>query len=268
MGRPNCKRRGGRSALARPLRLARDWRCSRVATRCPHWQKVRVLPLLRLRQFLASSNGRATGGPHKVAPTNAGCDGSPGSPMGQSSADGADEPIVGQRPLPESLPFVTTLEQDKETTAWLGLQNRKTKHTLRAKIYMESMAMRREDRVGTLWRRAELSEANAKKMQHIIEHLEAEARIVAAQSPAAAATMKPRFRAGQSVFSGGITGSKTRDRRRRCIARKKGQPGFLGRFSTLRCGRRTRSMRGSSIQAGYTPRTDGTAPGSWCRSRT
>ena len=120
--------------------------------------------------------------------------------MGQSSADGADEPIVGQRPLPESLPFVTTLEQDKETTAWLGRQNRKTKHTLRAKTHMETMAMRREDRAGTLWRRAELSEANAKKMQHIIEHLEAEARIVAAQSPAAAATMKPRFRAGQSVL--------------------------------------------------------------------
>ena len=164
MGRPD-----GRSPS--PLRLARIYRNARVTSTCPHWQKRRALPLLRLRQFLASSIRRATG--------------DPGSPMGQSSADGADEPIVGQRPLPESLPFVTTLEQDKETTAWLGFQNRKTKHTLRAKTYMESMAMRREDRVGTLWRRAELSEANAKKMQHIIEHLEAEAWIVAVQSPAA-----------------------------------------------------------------------------------
>ena len=120
--------------------------------------------------------------------------------MGQSSADGADEPIVGQRPLPESWPFVTTLEQDKETEAWLVRQNRKTKHTIRAKTHMETMAMSREDRAGTLWRRAEVSEANAKKLQQIIEHLEAEARIVAAQSPAAAATMKPRFRAGQSVL--------------------------------------------------------------------
>ena len=75
--------------------------------------------------------------------------------MGQSSADDADEPIVGQRPLPESWPFVTTLEQDKETEAWLVRQNRKTKHAIRAKTHMETMAMSREDRAGTLWRRAE-----------------------------------------------------------------------------------------------------------------
>ena len=120
--------------------------------------------------------------------------------MGQSSADGADEPIVGQRPLPESWPFVTTLEQDKETTAWLGRQNRKTKHTIRAKTHMETRAMSREDHAGTLCRRAEVSEASAKKLQQIIEDLQAEARIVAGQSPAAAATMGPRFRAGQSVL--------------------------------------------------------------------
>ena len=120
--------------------------------------------------------------------------------MGQSSADGADEPIVGQRPLPESWPFVATLEQDKETKAWVARQNRRTKNAIRGKTHMEAMAMCREDHAGTLCRRAEVAEASAQKLQDIIEDLQAQARIVAAQSPAAAARMEPRFRAGQSVL--------------------------------------------------------------------
>ena len=120
--------------------------------------------------------------------------------MGQSSADGADEPIVGQRPLPESWPCVATLAQDEETAAWLASQNRRTKQVIRAKRHMEAKAMTREDHVGTLRRRAEVSEANATKLQQIIEDLQAEAWIVAAQSPAARACSEPRFRAGQSVL--------------------------------------------------------------------
>ena len=59
--------------------------------------------------------------------------------------------------------------------------------------------MTREDHVGTLRRRAEVSKASATKLQQIIEDLQAEARIVADQSPAAGACWEPRFRAGQSV---------------------------------------------------------------------
>ena len=65
--------------------------------------------------------------------------------MGGSSADGAGEPVAGKRPLPESWPFVATLEQDKETEAWLDRQNRRTKNDIRAKTHMEARAMSRED---------------------------------------------------------------------------------------------------------------------------
>ena len=60
--------------------------------------------------------------------------------------------------------------------------------------------MTREDHEGTLWRRAEVAETTAQKLEDSIEDLQAQARIVAAQRPAAAATMEPRFRAGQSVL--------------------------------------------------------------------
>ena len=108
-------------------------------------------------------------------------------------------PSVGKRRLPESWACVATLEQDKETEAWLDRQNRRTKNVIRGKSHMEVKAMTREDHVGTLRRRAEVSEANATKLQQIIEDLQAEARIVADQSPAAGACWEPRFRAGQSV---------------------------------------------------------------------
>ena len=155
---------------AQPLQLAREWRRARVASTCPHWEKSRVLPLLRLRQFLASFAG------------------------------GAVEPIVGQRPVRASRPFVTTLDQDKETRAWLDGQNRKQRHDLRSYIHMESMAMCREDHAGTLWRHAQVAEQYAKKLQQIIDDLQAKARIVATQRPAAAAPLEARFRAGQSVL--------------------------------------------------------------------
>ena len=45
-----------------------------------------------------------------------------------------------------------------------------------------------------------MAETTAQKLEDSIEDLQAQARIVAAQSPAAAATMEPRFRAGQSVL--------------------------------------------------------------------
>ena len=75
--------------------------------------------------------------------------------MGQSSADGAGEPVAGKRPLAESWACAATLEQDKETEAWLDRQNRRTKNAIRAKTHMEARAMSREDYAGTLWRRAE-----------------------------------------------------------------------------------------------------------------
>ena len=121
--------------------------------------------------------------------------------MGQSSADGADEPIVGQRPLPESWPFVATLEQDKETKARVARLNRRTKNAIRGKTHMEAMAMCREDHAGTLCRRAEVAETRTQKLQDIIEDLKAEAqKAQAAQRPAAGACSAPLFRAGQSVL--------------------------------------------------------------------
>ena len=121
--------------------------------------------------------------------------------MGQSSADGAGEPIVGKRPLPESWPCAATLAQDEETAAWLASQNRRTKQVIRAKRHMEGKAMTREDQVAIVRRRAEISEASATKLQKIIQDLKAEAqKAQAAQRPAAGACSEPRFSAGQSVL--------------------------------------------------------------------
>ena len=122
--------------------------------------------------------------------------------MGQSSADGADEPIVGQRPMVLMSPDGADkpLDQDKDTAAWLLLQNRKTKHIMRGKKHMETKAMGREDRAATLLRRAEASEAYAQRLKQIIQDLEAEARIVAATTMASRPSTEPLFRAGQSVL--------------------------------------------------------------------
>ena len=65
---------------------------------------------------------------------------------------------------------------------------------------MESKAMWREDHAGRLLRRAEASEAYAQRLKQMIQDLEAEARIVAAQRPVVPPTKKPLFRAGQSVL--------------------------------------------------------------------
>lgn len=174
MGRPHGNPRGDQSALAEPLRVARAWRSGRVATRCTHWQKRRALPVVRLRQFLARA------------------------------ADGAAEPIVGQRPVRASKPFVvtlvTTLGQDKETKAWHDGQCRKQRHALRAKTHMESKAMGLEDRAATLLRRAEASEAHAQRLKQIINDLKVEARIVRETMVASRPSTEPLYRAGQSVL--------------------------------------------------------------------
>ena len=77
--------------------------------------------------------------------------------MGQSSADGAGEPIVGKRPLPESWACAATLAQDEETAAWVASQSRKTRQVIRGKRHMEGKAMTREDQVAIVRRRAEIS---------------------------------------------------------------------------------------------------------------
>ena len=161
---------GMMGAVEGPRQLVRAGRRGRVATRCTHWQKRRALPVLRLRRFLARF------------------------------ADGAAEPIVGQRPVRASKPFVTTLGQDKETKAWLDGQSRKQRHALRAKIHMESKAMGREDGAATLLRRAEASEAHAQRLQQIIQDLEVEARIVRETKVASRPSTGPLYRAGQSVL--------------------------------------------------------------------
>ena len=170
MGRPD-----GRSPS--PLRLARIWRNARVTRTCPHWQKRRSLPLFTLKRFLARV-----------------------SKMSQSSADGAAEPIVGQRPVRACKAFVTRLDQDKDTKAWLLLQNRETKHMLRAYSHMESKAMRREDHAGRLLRRAEASEAYVQRLKQMVQRLEAEIRIVAATSKDSRPSTQPLFSVGQSVL--------------------------------------------------------------------
>ena len=170
MGRPHGNPRGDQSALAEPLRLARAWRCGRVPTRCTHWQKSKALPVPRLRRYLARF------------------------------ADGAAEPIVGQRPVRASKAFVTRLDQDKDTKAWLDGQSRKKRHALKAYTHMETKAMGREDHAGRLLRRAEASEAYAQRLKQMVQHLEAERRIVAATTKASRPSTQPLFRAGQSVL--------------------------------------------------------------------
>ena len=65
--------------------------------------------------------------------------------MGQSSADGAGEPVAGLPLLPESWACEATLAQDEETAAWVALQSRKTRQDIRGKRHMERQAMSRED---------------------------------------------------------------------------------------------------------------------------
>ena len=113
--------------------------------------------------------------------------------MGQSSADGAGEPIVGKRRLPESWACAATLAQDEETAAWVASQSKRTRE--------DQVAMTREDQVAKVRRRAENSEASATKLQKIIQDQKAEAqKAQATQRPAAGACSEPRFSAGQSVL--------------------------------------------------------------------
>ena len=65
---------------------------------------------------------------------------------------------------------------------------------------MESKAMGREDHAGRLLRRAEASEAYAQRLKQMIQHLEAERRIVAATTKASRPSTQPLFRAAQSVL--------------------------------------------------------------------
>ena len=71
-----------------------------------------------------------------------------GSPMGQSSADGAGEPVAGKRPHRASGPFVDTLEKAKETQAWLDRQNKKPKHALSRE---DQASLSRENEAAVVW---------------------------------------------------------------------------------------------------------------------
>ena len=77
--------------------------------------------------------------------------------MAGSSADGHGAPSVGKRRLPESWACAATLEQDKETEAWLDRQNRRTKQDIRGKRHMEGQGVSREDEVAIVKRGAEIS---------------------------------------------------------------------------------------------------------------
>ena len=65
---------------------------------------------------------------------------------------------------------------------------------------METIAMGREDRAATLLRRAESSEAYVQRLKQMVQHLEAERRIVAATSKASRPSTQPLFSVGQSVL--------------------------------------------------------------------
>ena len=71
-----------------------------------------------------------------------------GSPMGQSSADGAGEPVAGKRPHRASGPFVDTLEKAKETQAWLDRLNKKPKHALSRE---DQASLSRENEAAVVW---------------------------------------------------------------------------------------------------------------------
>ena len=179
------------------LQLTRAWRRGRVASRCTHWQKRRALPLLKLRGFLARMN------------------------------DGAAKSIVGRRPVRASKPFATTLgttlEQDKDTHAWYAGLRKAVRHYLRAKTYMESKAMGREDGAAILLRRAEASEAQAKNLQVIIKKLQEEADRVRETTVASRPSKEPRFCTGQSVLQWWANWFKTGEPRPRGKG-KKGRP--------------------------------------------
>ena len=59
-----------------------------------------------------------------------------GSPMGQSSADGAGEPIAGKRPLPESSPCAATLAQEEEAAAWFVSLPKRQRQDIKAILEM------------------------------------------------------------------------------------------------------------------------------------
>ena len=56
--------------------------------------------------------------------------------MGQSSADGAGEPIVGKRPLSESSPCAATLAQEEEAAAWFASLSKRQRQDVKAILEM------------------------------------------------------------------------------------------------------------------------------------
>ena len=118
--------------------------------------------------------------------------------MAGCSADGAAEPIVGKRPLPEPMACAATIAEDAESAAWCATQSKRHRQEIKGKIHMEGKAMIREDQFANVWRRAEMSEAEVADLLQSIQDLEA--KIQAAQSPAAGDRSEPRFCPGQSAL--------------------------------------------------------------------
>ena len=57
--------------------------------------------------------------------------------MGQSSADGAGEPIVGKRPLPESSPCAATLtHEDEAAVVWFASLSKRQRQDIKAILEM------------------------------------------------------------------------------------------------------------------------------------
>ena len=156
----------------------------------------------------------------------------PLSPMVGSGADGAAKPIVAKRPLPEFKGCAATSAIDAEAAAWYSKQSKKQRQHIKGKIHMEGKAMIREDQFANVWRRAEMSEAEATDLLQPIQVLGA--KIEAAVRPAAGDRPEPRFCAGQSFLQWWANWFKNEGSAPTQYGKKRRPtPGFLGRSSAL-----------------------------------